>query len=158
MKEAIKVQSDTITVINGMSGAWVRQKQARSLLRSWLTVKKNGKGDCMCPGGHGEHSTGFIGGVYEEVVPKEGLPARHPPLPIHARCQPRCHPFEQEGLTDQLMSYFQPGPRSKTWPRNRLYQVVALSPVWACTPKTSVPPTLMLSTGQSLCHASGVES
>lgn len=43
MKEAIKVQSDTITVINGMSGAWVRQKQARSLLRSWLTVKKMAK-------------------------------------------------------------------------------------------------------------------
>lgn len=93
MKEAIKVQSVTITVINGMSGAWVRQKQARSLLRSWLTVKETAKETVCVQEGTGSIALGSSGGVYEEVVPKEGLPARHAPLPIHARCQPRCHPF-----------------------------------------------------------------
>lgn len=103
MKEAIKEQSDTITVINGMSGTWVRQKQARSLLRSWLTPEEMAKEAVCVQEGTESIALGSSGGMYEEVVPNEGLLVRHSPIPVHARYQPRCQPFGQGGLTDQLM-------------------------------------------------------
>lgn len=81
MKEAIKVQSDTITVINGMSGAWVRQKQARSLLRSWLTVKERAKKTVCVQEGRGSIALGLSGVCMKRWFPKSD-------------CQRDTHPYQ----------------------------------------------------------------
>jgi hypothetical protein len=53
MKEAIKVQSVTITIINGISEAFqvhvgLYRRQTRSLLTSWLPLGENKGKELVC--------------------------------------------------------------------------------------------------------------